>query len=83
VRRAILPSKNDDLVFDVEGWTLSVWFLMIKAIFFDAVGTLFYLTRTVGHHYALVGRSRTYPRCASARSRVLFSLEKDAVPRGY
>lgn len=34
---------------------LSVWFLMIKAIFFDAVGTLFYLTRTVGHHYALVG----------------------------
>jgi putative hydrolase of the HAD superfamily len=29
--------------------------LMIKAIFFDAVGTLFYLTRTVGDHYALVG----------------------------
>lgn len=28
---------------------------MIKAIFFDALGTLFYLTRTVGHHYALVG----------------------------
>jgi putative hydrolase of the HAD superfamily len=28
---------------------------MIKAIFFDAVGTLFYLTQTVGHHYALVG----------------------------
>jgi putative hydrolase of the HAD superfamily len=26
----------------------------IKAIFFDAVGTLFYLTRTVGDHYALV-----------------------------
>ena len=50
-----MPSKNDKLVFDVERWTLSVWFLMIKAIFFDAVGTLFYLTRTVGHHYALVG----------------------------
>lgn len=29
---------------------------MIKAIFFDAVGTLFYLTKSVGHHYALVGR---------------------------
>jgi putative hydrolase of the HAD superfamily len=29
---------------------------MIKAIFFDALGTLFYLTRTVGHHYALAGR---------------------------
>jgi len=28
---------------------------MIKAIFFDALGTLFYLTRTVGHHYALAG----------------------------
>jgi len=28
---------------------------MIKAIFFDAVGTLFHLNGTVGHHYALVG----------------------------
>jgi putative hydrolase of the HAD superfamily len=26
-----------------------------KAIFFDAVGTLFYLTRSVGDHYAIVG----------------------------
>ena len=30
--------------------------MAIKAIFFDAVGTLFYLTKTVGEHYALVGR---------------------------
>lgn len=29
---------------------------MIKAVSFDAVGTLFYLNRTVGEHYALVGR---------------------------
>jgi putative hydrolase of the HAD superfamily len=29
---------------------------MTEAIFFDAVGTLFYLTKTVGDHYALVGR---------------------------
>jgi putative hydrolase of the HAD superfamily len=29
---------------------------MIKAIFFDAVGTLFHLTKTVGDHYAYVGR---------------------------
>ena len=29
---------------------------MIKAIFFDGAGTLFYLTKTVGDHYALVGR---------------------------
>src|SRR6266478_5194690 len=28
---------------------------MVKAIFFDAVGTLFYLTKSVGDHYALVG----------------------------
>src|SRR5205809_7974071 len=29
---------------------------MVKAIFFDAVGTLFRLTKTVGDHYAYVGR---------------------------
>jgi putative hydrolase of the HAD superfamily len=28
---------------------------MIEALFFDAVGTLFYLPKSVGHHYALVG----------------------------
>jgi putative hydrolase of the HAD superfamily len=28
----------------------------MKTIFFDAVGTLFYLTKSVGYHYALVGR---------------------------
>ncbi|MEN3367906.1 MAG: hypothetical protein V7609_49 [Verrucomicrobiota bacterium] len=27
----------------------------LKAIFFDAAGTLLYLTQSVGHHYALVG----------------------------
>jgi len=29
---------------------------MIKAILFDAAGTLFHLTKTVGYHYAYVGR---------------------------
>ncbi len=29
---------------------------MLKAIFFDALGTLFHLTNTVGYHYALAGR---------------------------
>ncbi len=29
---------------------------LLRAIFFDAVGTLFYLNGTVGHHYALVVR---------------------------
>jgi putative hydrolase of the HAD superfamily len=28
---------------------------MIKAIFFDAVGTLFHLTKNVGQHYAYIG----------------------------
>jgi putative hydrolase of the HAD superfamily len=28
---------------------------VINTIFFDAVGTLFYLTKSVGHHYGLVG----------------------------
>jgi putative hydrolase of the HAD superfamily len=47
---------------DVERWALARdfvgverWFLMLKAIFFDAVGTLFRLTKTVGDHYAYVG----------------------------
>src|SRR5262245_19228768 len=35
---------------------LNVWAEMIRAILFDAAGTLFYLTRTVGDHYAYVGR---------------------------
>ena len=29
---------------------------MIRAILFDAAGTLFYLTKTVGNHYTYVGR---------------------------
>jgi len=29
---------------------------MLNTIFFDAVGTLFFLTGSVGHHYALVGQ---------------------------
>ena len=41
---------------NVERWALNVECSVIKAIFFDAVGTLFYLTNTVGDHYALVGR---------------------------
>jgi putative hydrolase of the HAD superfamily len=29
---------------------------MLKTIFFDAAGTLIYLPKSVGHHYALVGK---------------------------
>src|SRR6266576_6347127 len=38
------------------GCTLNVCIEVIKAILFDAAGTLFYLTKTVGDHYAYVGR---------------------------
>ena len=36
--------------------TLNVCTEVIRAILFDAAGTLFYLTKTVGDHYAFVGR---------------------------
>ena len=36
--------------------TLNVCVEVIRAILFDAAGTLFYLTKTVGDHYAYVGR---------------------------
>jgi putative hydrolase of the HAD superfamily len=38
------------------GCTLNVCIEVIRAILFDAAGTLFYLTKTVGNHYAYVGR---------------------------
>jgi putative hydrolase of the HAD superfamily len=44
---------------------------VIKSIFFDAAGTLFRLTRTVGHHYALVGE------------RLGLRLDADALDRAF
>ena len=38
------------------GCTLNVCIEVIRAILFDAAGTLFFLTKTVGDHYAYVGR---------------------------
>ena len=38
------------------GCTLNVCVEVIRAILFDAAGTLFYLTKSVGDHYAYVGR---------------------------
>jgi putative hydrolase of the HAD superfamily len=49
---------------------------MIKAIFFDAVGTLFYLTKSVGHHYALVGREIGLDLDAAALDRAFISAWK-------
>ena len=44
---------------------------MIKAILFDAAGTLFFLTKTVGEHYAYVGRE------------VGLDLDAQALDRGF
>ena len=52
---------------------------MLKAIFFDAVGTLFYLTKTVGDHYAFVAE-RGWPEVGGEETgcRVLLCLETNA-----
>jgi len=53
---------------------------MIKAIFFDAVGTLFYLTKTVGDHYAFVGREIGLKLDAHELHRAFFAAWKQ-MPR--
>jgi putative hydrolase of the HAD superfamily len=55
---------------------------VIKAIFFDAVGTLFYLTKTVGDHYALVGKEVGLPLDAQKLDRAFFAAWKQMPPRG-
>jgi putative hydrolase of the HAD superfamily len=54
---------------------------MLKAIFFDAVGTLFYLTKTVGHHYALVGDEIGLKLDADILDRAFVSAWKRMPPR--
>ena len=44
---------------------------VVKAIFFDAAGTLIYLPKSVGHHYALVGK------------RIGLALEAAALDRAF
>jgi putative hydrolase of the HAD superfamily len=46
---------------------------MVRAIFFDAVGTLFHLTKTVGDHYALVGKEVGLRLDADKLDRAFFS----------
>ena len=53
----------------------------LKAIFFDAVGTLFYLTKTVGDHYALVGREVGLSLDAQQLDRAFFAAWKRMPPR--
>jgi putative hydrolase of the HAD superfamily len=53
---------------------------MIKAIFLDAVGTLFHLTQTVGDHYALVGSQVGLKLNARQLDRAFYTAWKQ-VPR--
>lgn len=55
--------------------------LFMKAIFFDAVGTLFYLTKSVGFHYALVGREIGLELDAAALDRAFIRAWKDMPAR--
>src|SRR6266404_9261901 len=49
---------------------------MTRAIFFDAVGTLFYLTKSVGDHYALVASEVGLKLDPAAFDRAFFSVWK-------
>jgi putative hydrolase of the HAD superfamily len=53
----------------------------LKAIFFDAVGTLFHLTRTVGDHYALVGSEVGLTLDAHQLNRAFYTAWKQMPPR--
>jgi putative hydrolase of the HAD superfamily len=54
---------------------------VIKGIFFDAVGTLFYLTKSVGEHYALVGNEVGLKLDPTALERAFFAAWKRMPPR--
>src|SRR6266480_2930079 len=54
---------------------------MIKAIFFDAVGTLFRLTNTVGDHYAYVGSEVGLDLDAQNLDRAVWTAGKRMTPR--
>src|SRR5260370_39563000 len=54
---------------------------MTEAIFFDAVGTLFYLTKTVGDHYALVGHEVGLTLDAQQLDRAFYTAWERMPPR--
>ena len=55
---------------------------MIKAIFFDAVDTLFFLTKSAGDHYALVGTELGLKLDPAALNRAFFAAWKKMPARG-
>jgi len=64
------------------GCTLNICAEMIKAILFDAAGTLFFLTKTVGDHYAYVGREIGLDLDAQELERA-FRATWQAMPRRF
>ena len=54
---------------------------MVRTIFFDAVGTLFSLTRSVGHHYALVGSEIGLTLDAEKLDRAFSAVWRSMPPR--
>ena len=53
----------------------------LKAVFFDAVGTLFRLTKTVGDHYAYVGREVGLQLDAQTLERAFYAAWKQMPQR--
>jgi len=53
----------------------------MKTIFFDAVGTLFHLTGSVGYHYAMVGREIGLELDEEQLDRAFVSAWKEMPPR--
>ena len=53
----------------------------LKAIFFDAGGTLVFLTRSVGHHYALVGSEIGLTLDAAELDRAFVAVWQSMPPR--
>jgi putative hydrolase of the HAD superfamily len=68
-------------VLEVGRWAFDVFIYMTEAIFFDAVGTLFYLTKTVGDHYALVAKELELTLDAQQLDRAFFTAWKRMPPR--
>jgi putative hydrolase of the HAD superfamily len=54
---------------------------VIRAILFDAAGTLFFLTKTVGDHYALVGCEIGLRLDAGQLNRAFYKAWKQMAPR--
>ena len=69
----------------IRCWTLALggrrFIDMIEAIFFDAVGTLFYLTKRVGDHYAQVGGEVGLTLDAQELDRAFFTAWERMPPR--